>query len=306
MTKIISFGEALIDMIGNRGKGLIETTTFEKHFGGAPANYTIAVRRLGIKSALLTRISNDGFGNFLIKTLKKNKVDTSMIVRTDKKTTLAFVSLNKRGVPEFAFYRNNTADLDVRKKDIKEKYFDDVKIFHFCSLSLVEEPVRSSLFHALKIAKKRKVLISYDPNLRKDLMKDDTMKYVRRAAKYADVLIPSEEELKQIANEKEIDEAALHFKNKRIVVTRGSKGSIMYYKNSKIIVPSFKVNVIDTTGAGDAFSAGISVGIINGYEGKKLLKFASAVAALSIQKKGAISSLPKLNDVKKFLSSRKF
>ncbi len=301
MVKVISFGEALIDMIGERGKGLDGTKLFEKHFGGAPANYAIAVRRLGVKSSLLTRISDDNFGNFLMNILKKNKVDTSMIVRTKKKTTLAFVSLNKSGVPEFSFYRNDTADLDVRKSDIKEKYFDGVKIFHFCSLSLVEEPVRSALFKALKIAKRKNVLISYDPNLRRDLMKRDTMKYVRKAAKYADILIPSEDEIRKITNETSLDSAANHYKGKRLIVTMGAKGSVMYYAKSKIIFPPFKVKVVDTTGAGDAFSAGVSVGIINGYEGEKLLKFASSVAALSIQKKGAISSLPSIINVKKFL-----
>ncbi len=303
MVDVISFGEALVDMIGERGRGIAGTKKFERHFGGAPANYAIAVRKLGVKSSLITRISNDGFGDFLMNTLKKNNVETSMIKRTEKKTTLAFVSLNKKGVPEFSFYRNNTADLDVRTSDVKEKFFDGAKIFHFCSLSLVEEPVRSALFKAIRIARRKGVLISFDPNLRRDLLKSDTMKYVKKAVSLSDVLMPSEEEVKKIAGEKSIHKAVRKFPEKRIIVTRGSKGALMYYKGAEISVPAFKVNVVDTTGAGDAFSAGISVGIVRGYEGEELLKFASAVAALSVGKKGAISSLPTAHDVEKFLKS---
>ncbi len=305
MTDIISFGEALIDMIGERGRGLKGTEKFEKHFGGAPANYAIAVRRLGVHSALLTRISDDGFGNFLMNVLRKNKVDTSMIVRTKKKTTLAFVSLNTRGVPEFSFYRNGTADLDVHESDVKEKYFSKAKIFHFCSLSLVDDPVRSALFKALKLAKKHNVLVSFDPNLRNDLLKRDTMKYVREAVKYADVVIPSEEEVKEIAMEKNLRGSMKKFKGKRVIVTRGAKGSVMYHNGKIVSFSAFNVNVVDTTGAGDAFSAGVSVGLLRGLDGKKLLKFASAVAALSIQRKGAISSLPTRREVEKFLSNVK-
>ncbi len=305
MVEVISFGEALIDMIGERGRGLNGTNRFEKHFGGAPANYAIAVRRLDVHSALLTRISNDGFGDFLMGVLSKNKVDTSMVVRTKKKTTLAFVSLNARGVPEFSFYRNDTADLDVRESDVKEKYFKRAKIFHFCSLSLVDEPVRSALFKALTLAKKHGVLVSFDPNLRKDLLKRDTMKYVRKAAKYADVIIPSEEEAKEISMEKSLRRALKKFKGKRVIATRGSRGSTMYYNGKIVSFPAFNVNVVDTTGAGDAFSAGVSVGLLRGLDGVELLKFASAVAALSIQRKGAISSLPTRREVERFLSNVK-
>ena len=301
MVEVISFGEALIDMIGERGRGLNGTKKFEKHFGGAPANYAIAVRRLGVHSALLTRISDDGFGDFLMGVLSKNKVDTSMIVRTKKKTTLAFVSLNARGVPEFSFYRNDTADLDVRESDVREKYFKGVKIFHFCSLSLVEDPVRSALFKALTLARRHGVLVSFDPNLRKDLMRRDTMKYVRKAMKYANVVIPSEEELKEITMEKTLRAALKKFKEKRIIVTRGPRGSVMYHNGKIVSFPAFNVNVVDTTGAGDAFSAGVSVGLLRGLDGAELLKFASAVAALSIQRKGAISSLPTRREVERFL-----
>lgn len=86
-------------------------------------------------------------------------------------------------------------------------------------------------------------------------------------------------------------------------VLKGEKGAILFEGNQKITFRGYKVKVVDTTGAGDSFSAGISVGILRGYKGRELLSFASAVAAISVQKVGAISSLPKMKEVERFLRS---
>ena len=301
MSEIIAFGEVLIDLIGEKGKGIKNSSFFQKCFGGAPANYAIACARLGAKVSLLTKISKDNFGEFLIETLKKEKVDVSYVKRTSKKTTLAFVALDEKGKPDFIFYRDNTAETDIRKNDIKEDLFKKAKIFHFCSLSLTVNPVRSALFYALELAKKYKLIVSFDPNLRPALMKKDTLFWVKKALKYTDLFLPSEEELFLITQKRNLDEAVKSLKIKKIIVTRGEKGAILYEKNKKVSFKGFKVKVLDTTGAGDAFSAGISVGILKKYKGEKLLKFANAVAAISVQKIGAISSLPTLKEVEKFL-----
>ena len=301
MPEIIAFGEVLIDLIGEKGKGIKNSSFFQKCFGGAPANYAIACARLGAKVSLLTKISKDNFGEFLIETLKKEKVDVSYVKRTSKKTTLAFVALDEKGKPDFIFYRDNTAETDIRKNDIKEDLFKKAKIFHFCSLSLTVNPVRSSLFYALELAKKYKLIVSFDPNLRPALMKKDTLFWVKKALKYTDLFLPSEEELFLITQKRNLDEAVKSLRIEKIIVTRGEKGAILYEKNKKVSFKGFKVKVLDTTGAGDAFSAGISVGILKKYKGKKLLKFANAVAAISVQKIGAISSLPTLKEVEKFL-----
>ncbi len=301
MSEIIAFGEVLIDLIGEKGKGIKNSSFFQKCFGGAPANYAIACARLGAKVSLLTKISKDNFGEFLIETLKKEKVDVSYVKRTSKKTTLAFVALDEKGKPDFIFYRDNTADTDIRKNDIKEDLFKKAKIFHFCSLSLTVNPVRSALFYALELAKKYKLIVSFDPNLRPALMKKDTLFWVKKALKYTDLFLPSEEEMFLITQKRNLDEAVKSLRIEKIIVTRGEKGAILYEKNKKVSFKGFKVKVLDTTGAGDAFSAGISVGILKKYKGEKLLKFANAVAAISVQKIGAISSLPTLKEVKEFL-----
>lgn len=308
MPEIISFGEALIDLIGEKKKGIKNSSSFQKCFGGAPANYAVACARLGAKTALMTRISKDAFGDFLVETLKREKIDISLIKRTPQKTTLAIVALNKEGKPDFGFYRENTADINVIKEDIRDSMFKDAKIFHFCSLSLTMEPVRSALFRALELAKKNKLIISFDPNLRTNLLKEDTLLWVKKALKYADVFLPSEEEAIFLTGEKNLDKAAKLLGNtyeiNKVIITRGKNGSTLHEKNKKTSFEGFKIKVSDTTGAGDAFSAGVSVGLLKKYEGMELLHFANAVAAISVQKIGAISSLPKLKEVKKFLKAK--
>ncbi len=309
MPEIISFGEALIDLMGEKKKGIKNSTSFQKCFGGAPSNYAVACSRLGVKTALLTRISQDAFGDFLMETLKKEKVDTSFIIRTPQKTTLAVVALNREGKPDFNFYRENTADTNVVKEDMKADTFKNAKIFHFCSLSLLVEPVRSALIHALETAKENGLTVSFDPNLRADLMKEDTLAWVKKALYFTNVLLPSEDEMYLIAGKKDLDRAAKIITDTygidKIVVTRGEKGAALYEKgNKKLSLKGFKVKVVDTTGAGDAFSAGIGVGLLKKYKGLELLRFANAVAAISVQKLGAISSLPKLKEVERFLNKK--
>lgn len=308
MRKIISFGEVLVDLIGKKGKGIKNSFCFEKFFGGAPANYAVGCRRLGANVVFLTGISNDSFGDFLLGVLKKEKVNTSFIKKTSFKTALAFVALNKKGKPDFSFYRDNTADVNVTKNDINERVFKGAKIFHFCSLSLLTEPVRSALFFALRLAKKNELIISFDPNLRANLLKSDTLSWVKKALRYADVFLPSEEEALFISGKKNLDEAAKKlgksYKIRKIIITRGEKGAILFEGNQKITFRGYKVKTVDTTGAGDSFSAGISVGILKKYESEKLLNFAGAAAAISVQKNGAISSLPTIKEVEKFLKDR--
>lgn len=306
MPEIISFGEALIDLIGEKKKGIKNSSSFQKCFGGAPANYAVACSRLDVKTALLTRIGQDAFGDFLMETLKKEKVDISFVVRTPQKTTLAVVALNREGKPDFNFYRENTADTNVVKEDIKNDAFKNAKIFHFCSLSLLVEPVRSALIYALETAKKNGLTVSFDPNLRADLLKKDTLFWVKKALNFTNVLLPSEDEMRIVTGENNLNRAASIIADtygvNKIVVTRGEKGATLYEKGGKkLSLKGFRVKVVDTTGAGDAFSAGIGVGLLKNYKGMELLRFANAVAAISVQKLGAISSLPRLKEVEKFL-----
>ena len=289
----VSFGELLVDMIKKDEK-------FHPYPGGAPANFSVALSRLGIKPKLIASVGKDFFGDMLIETMKKENINVNHIKRSDKKTTLVFVKL-KNNVPEFIFHRN--ADVDIKKEDINENIFADVRGFHFGSLSLTENPIRESLFHCLEIAKTYGLLISFSPNIRDDLWNKDLDVYLYEALKYVDVLMASENEYEYMFKNEALKTISEKYSIKKIAVTKGKDGCILFSRTNRKIIqyPIFPVDVVDTTGAGDAFAAGFVYSLLKNKSDKEAVKFASVVAALSTTKKGAMSALPSLEEVKRFL-----
>ena len=146
MSKLIVIGEALIDWIPDvKGVGLKSVEGFKRVAGGAPANVAGACAKLKEKATLLTCVANDAFGEYLIDTFKENQIDISNIVRTDDyDTSLAFVSLKKDGNRDFKFYRRTAADLQFSENDIRDNLCEKGDIIHFCSVDLVESPMKKA------------------------------------------------------------------------------------------------------------------------------------------------------------------
>ena len=301
---IISFGEALIDMIQ-------EGNSFKPFPGGAPTNFAVGVSRLGLKCKMISCVGNDIFGKALLNKMAEEGVDTSYVKTINDRTTLAFVQLDERGTPRFFFYR--CADKKITKEDIDENIFKEAMLFHFGSLSLTETSLRETLFHCLDLAKRNNVTISFIPNIREDLWKKEYDKYLQRVLNYIDIMILSKSEFdyitKNIAEiaEKNFEEAAKEiigrYKIKVMAITLGEDGAAMVTENSFLKRPAFKVNVVDTTGAGDAFASAFVYAFLEGFEPEKMLNFANAAAAISITKKGAMSALPRKTDIEEFLRS---
>ncbi|MBU0530542.1 MAG: hypothetical protein KKC05_02610, partial [Nanoarchaeota archaeon] len=139
---MISFGELLVDLIKN-GNNYIPLP------GGAPANFSVALARLGIRSELVASVGKDIYGDMLLDCMRKEDVDISNIQVSDKKTSLVFVEL-KKGIPSFEFQRE--ADLDIRMEHMNLDFMN-ARWFHFGSLSLTDNPIRETLFHCLEQAK---------------------------------------------------------------------------------------------------------------------------------------------------------
>jgi len=321
MSNIFTIGEALIDFIPEqKGVGLKDVASFQKAAGGAPANVAACAAILGAQSYFIGKLGQDAFGDFLVEVLRNSGVGTDYIQRTDKaNTALAFVSLSENGDRDFSFYRSPSADMLLDEKEINNKWFNLGDILHFCSVSLIDAPVRKTHIAAIKAVKKAGGLISFDPNIRLPLWKDhnEYKKVIRDFIEYADILKISEDEIEFITGEK--DEAIalrwlLSFKIKILIITRGHKGVSAYYNNHVINVPGYSVSVVDTTGAGDSFigsfiykistsNAGISC--VTNENMKEILSFSNAVAALTTTRKGAINAIPSREDVEKFRTNLK-
>lgn len=319
-TDIICLGEALIDFIAvESGKKLAEVESFKKVAGGAPANVAVGASKLGKKSAFLGRIGDDEFGYFLQDRIKETGVDCSQL-QFDKqaRTGLAFISLPTPNTREFLFYRNPSADMRLDSKEFDEDFIKNTKIFHFGSITLINEPSKSATLKAVKIAKDSGAIISYDPNLRLNLWQDaKTAKTeINTTLPLADIVKVNDEELFFLTGKKDIKKAMDEILSKGpglCLVTQGEKGC--YYKTKNFFgkFNTYKVDAVDSTGCGDSFVSSILVKIIDNDFKKtisnkdimlSIVKFASGAAVITSTKKGVISSLPTKSEVEKFLSNR--
>ncbi len=308
-------GELIVDMIAlESGKELRETSGFLKHFGGAPANTAIGLAKLEVKVGYIGKVGNDPFGDFLVKILQENGVDISGVVKDNfARTTLAFVSLGKNGERYFTFYRNPGADEQFSASDVSAVILSKAKIFHFGSLLQMREPSKEATEKALDIAKNNGLFVSYDPNYREALWKDEKLarEAILSTIPYVSFLKINEEEMGLLTGVKYPEQAIekMPIKNQLVAITLGERGCFYYYKGVSNYVDGFKVNVVDTTGAGDAFNAGALYGLLPFVENNtfeqidkdkldEVFKRANLIAAITTTKKGAITAFPDMAQIK--------
>lgn len=312
MSTVFTMGEALIDFIPHQiGVKLIEVDSFRKAAGGAPANVACAVSRLGGRSAFIGKLGADAFGDFLIETLQNAGVDTSRVLQTkEANTALAFVSLKADGNRDFSFYRSPSADMLLSESEI-EPWFSNGDILHFCSVDLIEAPVKYAHLKAISLAKEAGALISFDPNVRLPLWDDPEKcrQTILEFLPFSHVIKISDEELDFITgipDEKEAISSLFVGDVQHVIYTRGAKGAAWYTSRFEVSEPGTKVDVIDTTGAGDAFIGALlyQLSKMHGLNGSiepeaasEMLAFANKAAAITTTRVGAIPSLPTLTEV---------
>ena len=254
---ILCCGEALIDM-------LPRTTTlgedaYAPYAGGAIFNTAIALGRLGVPTGFFTGLSDDMMGDILRKTLAESGVDYSYCATLSRPTTVAFVKLVD-GHATYAFYDEGTAGRMITEADLP-MLGDDCEALHFGAISLIPEPCGST-YEALLAREHENRVISLDPNIRPGFIKDKDahLARIRRMAAMSDVVKFSDEDLTWFGLEGDEETLArhwLHHGAKLVVVTRGADGAAGYTANHKVVVPSERVTVVDTVGAGDTFDAGV-------------------------------------------------
>ncbi|KAJ8445749.1 hypothetical protein Cgig2_026076 [Carnegiea gigantea] len=308
---VVSFGEMLIDFVPTvSGVSLAEAPGFLKAPGGAPANVAIAVARLGGNAAFVGKVGDDEFGRMLAGILTENGVtDGGVLFDTGARTALAFVTLRSDGEREFMFYRNPSADMLLREDELNLELIRKAKVFHYGSISLIVEPCRTAHLKAMKEAKAAGALLSYDPNLRLPLWPsaEKAREQIMSIWDQADVIKVSDNELEFLTESDKIDDATAmslwHPNLKLLLVTLGDHGCRYYTKNFKGSVEAFKVETIDTTGAGDSFVGALLNKVVDDHSIiedeprlREVLKFANACGAITTTKKGAIPALPQVAD----------
>ena len=309
---IYSIGEMVIDFIPGEKEG-----EYIRNAGGAPANVAIAAARNGLETGMCCKVGDDDFGRFLVDTLKKEKVKVICDNLCEEAiTTMAFVTLTENGERSFTFARKPGADMFLRPTDVKEADIENAKIIHAGSCSLSAEPVADATRKALQYGHWKGKIVSFDINYRNLMWNDEKekcAKAVQELLPYIDILKISEEEVDMVGGEETLNKVMRENNLTCVVLTLGSKGAKVFYKNKVFQVDGKKVNAVDATGAGDAFWGGfLSSLLLQGVTRteeitedilRKAMKYGNYSGALCVQKKGAISSLPTREEIENLLRS---
>ncbi|MGH8272900.1 MAG: carbohydrate kinase family protein [Gammaproteobacteria bacterium] len=319
---VVCFGEALIDFHAQAPSEPGGLPAFVPHAGGAPANAAVAIARLGGKASFIGMLGRDLFADMLLDQLRASGVAVNHVARTDAaNTALAFVSHDAHGERSFSFYRPPAADLLFRETDYSPVAFADAAVFHACSNSLTEAPIAATTLAGLSRARAAGALVSFDMNLRPALWARDVNPAPRvwQALALADLVKLSAEELTFLSagmgGELAVIERLWQSRASLLVVTDGA-GAVRWFTPARQgRLPVFRVDVIDSTAAGDAFTGGLLRGLVTAgvdahglstladddVQRDALLRFAAACGALAVTRTGSFAAMPTLAEVNRFL-----
>jgi fructokinase len=305
---VLCFGEVIVDFFPERrGIKLREAERFTRHLGGAPANVAVGLARLGVRSGLMTLVGADEFGAFLRDGLEREGVDVAGVgTHRTARTGITFVAVGDRGERSFLFYRHPSADQLVAEHDVDPAILARARVFHYGSSTLSREPARSATRKAVRAAREAGCAISCDPNLRLHLWNDpgEPGPIVRELLSLTDVVKISDDELPAIAGTADVEAGARAVRALGpglVVVTLGERGC--YFDGAAAgtgWARASRVELVDTTGAGDGFVAGLWTSLLPALGGpldaravEEACALANRVAARVVTRFGATAALPR-------------
>ena len=307
---VVALGELLIDFTEN-GTSTQGNPIFEANPGGAPCNVLAILQKLGKKTAFIGKVGNDMFGRQLTEVVKTVGIDvTNLVTDSNVPTTLAFVHTLAGGDREFSFIRDPGADMMLGKNEVNADIVRSAKIFHFGTLSSTHEGVREATRSAIDIAKENGALISFDPNLRPPLWNslEDARREIEYGLEKCDILKISDNEIEFMTGLTDYDKAVRELMEKYDIklafATLGKNGSRAYYGDIKAECGVFKVDTIETTGAGDTFCGSAlnfilehDINSLTENDLRELLTFANASAAIITTRRGALKVMPEKEEI---------
>lgn len=313
---VTCFGEALVDLLPEaKGQRVRDVESWRRCVGGAPANVAVGVARLGGKSALNGVTGDDEFGHFLKESLQREGVDVSHLRQTTQgKTGLAFISLTASGERSFSFYRQQSAETFLEARDVDPQFLESTRVLHLGTNSLLVEAARESALEATRLVERAGRIVSFDPNLRLHLWKEpEVLRGLLRALlPRLAVLKLSEEEFPFVTPEATPEAALAWLAAQGValpIVTLAERGALLRWQGALHAIPAPRVPVVDTTGAGDGFMAGLLYALTRSLSSRAQLLEASAQTVIAaarvgcevgskvVQKLGAVAGLPRAAEV---------
>lgn len=315
---VAALGELLIDF-APAGMNDRSNPLFEANPGGAPCNVLAALTRLGKQTGFLGKVGTDSFGALLRTALQQAGIGADGLCSTSLyHTTLAFVSLTPEGDRSFSFVRNPGADIKLCTEELYKPYLEHCRIFHFGSLSMTDEPVRTATKEAIALAKAAGAVLSFDPNLRPMLWRSEkeAKEAIRYGCSVCNIAKLAENELEFLTGSADIEQGVRQILDtyaniQLLLVTMGPEGSAAYTQDVQVTAPALSgLDVIDTTGAGDTFLGAclsqlldrdLKLDALTENDLAAILRFANAAAGIVTTRKGSMDCMPSQEEIESFL-----
>jgi len=306
---VLSLGELLVEVMRKEiDQPLDRPADFIGPFpSGAPAIFVDAVARLGRSAGFVGVLGNDDFGKCILDRFGRDSVDSTHVKVVDSHSTaVAFVMYFSDGGRKFLFHIPYAAAGQLNPEHIDPEYFRSAKSLHLMGSSLsVNEGSREACYKAMRLVKEGDGMVTFDPNLRPELLSIEKIREIcQPVLETCDIVMPSGDEARMLAgiagSAEDACQKLLEQGPSMVTLKRGEQGSIIYNREEKLVVPSFRVEEADPTGAGDCFDAGFVFGLLEGWDLEKTARFANAVGALATTKKGPMEGAPDLEQALEF------
>jgi 5-dehydro-2-deoxygluconokinase len=329
----IHMGRSCLDLYSNDiGAPFAEISNFAAYVGGSPTNICVGAQRLGLKTALLTAVGKDPVGEFVLRFLKKEGIDTSYIPeKPDRRTSAVALGIEPPDRFPLVYYRENCADAALTIDDVDACPIKDAKIFQFAGTNLSVEPSRTATLYAAEVAKRAGATVVFDLDFRSDQWPDPRSFgiAVRSSLRSVDIVLGTADEIRasmltdtdsvQVTHSQVSDahisgdvEAAipdlLGMGPRAVVEKIGAEGARVHELEKRTITatdaPGFPVDIVNVLGAGDAFGAGFIHGIVNDWELVRAARFGNACGAIVVTQHGCSSFMPTQTEVNDFVQAR--
>lgn len=297
MSKVYCLGRVIVDLYADQLQTpLSQVSSFSKYLGGSAGNTAFGLGRLGADAGLISRVGPDEFGVFLLEKLRSVGVSTEMVKQDPVfPTGLAFAAIFPPGDSKVLFYRKPCADNHLEMQDIDPDKLGGMLVV--AGTALAESPAREATLFALQANRARGGVNVLDVDWRPQLWADERVApvYYRIALTLTDIVIANEPELEFAGGPGEPAEAAariLALGPKRVVAKRGGAGVMLFGDSGPLVVPPFKVEVMNTLGAGDGFGAAYCYATLQGWPQERCLTFAAAAGAIVVSRHSCSEAMP--------------
>ncbi|MEW5323658.1 sugar kinase [Geobacillus thermoleovorans] len=303
---VVTFGETMVLFTSEAMTPLEYSSHFSKQIGGAESNVAIGLQRLGHSVGWFSKLGNDPFGRYIHKFVRGEGVDTSRCIYTNEAPTGIFFK-EKRSPSNIKvyYYRRNSAASLLSPDDLDEEYIANAKFLHITGITpALSTSCRETVFKAIEIAKRHRVKIVFDPNIRLKLWTIEKARPVlMEIAAEADIILPGLDEGELLSGRNTPEDIARFFGEEKLVIIKlGERGAYYQFGSEGGYVKGFAVpQIVDPVGAGDGFAAGVISGLLRNVSISEAVRRGNAVGAIVVGTNGDVEGLPTREELDEFL-----